>query len=134
MSTPKIGDTVYFYFLHAFCEPDGAPGHPGRFTGKMEMRCRPARVLAERTLELADAGVHWDDVTVRGIEFLPSIWLQLEIEFHDDDRVLVPGGVGLRLSREIPVKSHLGPEGPGSLGNGWPEHGTWALREMPAGR
>lgn len=125
-ATPKIDDTVYFYFRHAFCEPDGPPGHPGRFTGKMEMRCRPARVVRV----VPDLG-HLGLEPTEGFQPIPIIHLDLVVEFQSDDRLLAPGGVGLKFRRDVGcIPSHLGPEGPGTVGRAWPDHGRWAYTPM----
>ncbi len=109
---PKVGDLVYFYFLHAFsekrvCHIDGDVTE--LYTGRSEMRCRPARV-AEIECEYEEGAI-----------------LLLEVEFQDDDRALLGGGETVhRLFRKqyaIPCRNHA--DGHGRVGIGWPRDGQW---------
>jgi hypothetical protein len=109
---PKVGDLVYFYFLHAFsekrvCHIDGDVTE--LYSGRSEMRCRPARVV---------------EVVY---EYEEGANLQLEVEFQDDDRCLVGSdGVVHRLSRKqhaTPCCNHF--DGHGRVGIGWPRDRQW---------
>lgn len=128
----KVGDIVYFYFCHAFCVPGVIHELSAveRFTGKMEMRCRPARVIAMNPIP--------DPTGIPALDHQASIRMKgrlqahLDVEFNDDDRTLLPGGVGRLMSKEQKhVMAHNGPDGPGRLNKSWPAHGTWADKPMP---
>ncbi len=107
---PKVGDLVYFYFLHAFSEKRvGNDGVTEFYTGRSEMRCRPARV-AEVVCEYEEGAN-----------------LVLEVEFQDDDRTR--GGDGdtvhrlFRKQHAVPCRNHF--DGHGRVGIGWPRDGQW---------
>jgi hypothetical protein len=138
MNKPNVGDRVWFYFVHSFSDGDGGKtvderGNVvpmGRFNGRMEMRCRPARVVN------IDAGPdQFDSIGMQWEALNPGMWtwLTLDIEFQDDDRHVVPGGLVYRMERRMSgVRSnrmnchdgpHLGPF------EAWPEDGTWSWQE-----
>lgn len=108
---PKVGDLVYFYFLHAFSEK--RVDHEGYdvelYNGRSEMRCRPARVVEV---------VH---------EYEEGANLLVEVEFQDDDREL--SGCGrtvhrlVRRHHAVPCRNHV--HGHGRVGIGWPRNGQW---------
>ncbi len=108
---PKVGDLVYFYFLHAFSEKRiGHDGVTELYNGRSEMRCRPARVAA--------VVVEYEDGAI----------LELEVEFQDDDRTLGGGGDTVhrmfrKLQRVTPCRNFF--DGHGRVDIGWPRDGQW---------
>lgn len=120
----KVGDAVWFYFLHEFCESEQT--HPAckvyPITGKSEMRCRIARVTE----------VH---PTPKGVDamLVPHVVegrVHLRVEFQDDDRVRIPGSVGWRPSADVSyVNPHNSVVGLGHINQGWPEPNTWAFEQ-----
>lgn len=121
----KVGDLVYFYFMHAFCVPgriDIDNAEPS--TGKFEMRCRPARVVA---LNPQPDPTGFPELDRLNANNLPMGQIHLEVEFRSEDRVLLPGGVGGRPSRaQRHVGAHLGRDRLGEIGAGWPDPNRWA--------
>jgi len=120
---PQINSRVWFYFAHAFwrkCQID--PANPDAtvdiFTGKIEMRCRPACVVAVDV-----------QTTITGAQKkLTHMWLTLDVEFNDDDRLEGHRGMVQRLDRRwYSVPAHPGPSGFGSVGVCWPESMTWTF-------
>lgn len=127
----RPNDTVYFYFLHAFCVPGRIDiDNAEALTGKFEMRCRVARVVAVDPSPDVTGIAILDEMTVAT---LPEGQVHLEVEFTEDDRVRVPGGSGCRPARaQRHVGAHKGPDGLGQIRNGWPEDGTWAFQAKRA--
>lgn len=127
----KVGDQVWFFFRHAHGVSETTEsGHTIElFTGVSEMRCRPAIILAvgePDTNPLTTGFVV--DLSSGAIAVPPATPLDLKVEFANDDRIEMPGGVVLRPSRIQPhVIPHDGPE-PGKLARGWPQHRRWADR------
>ncbi len=121
----KVGDLVYFYFMHVFCVPgriDIDNAEPS--TGKFEMRCRPARVAAVSPRPDPSGIPELDALNANN---LPMGQIHLDVEFQSDDRVPLPGGCGGRPFRaQRHVGAHLGRERVGDLGVGWPDPGRWA--------
>jgi hypothetical protein len=116
---PKIGSMVWFYFAHAFWKKDKVEV----FTGKTEIRCRAARVVAV-------------DVRFTLAENKPpeitGLWSTLDVEFTGDDRRLHLGcEVDRPTRRQIFVVATRGPAGIGSLGPMLPGDHHWAFEEMP---
>jgi len=121
---PNVNDRVYFHFLHAFSDgvggqyvgPDGQLQSMGLFNGKMEMRCRSARVI-----RIAD-------VVEDRAERLGDVFLDLKVEFHDTDRILLPRGVVGRMETVLfSVCSNRGgiDYRVGEQGDAWPVNETW---------
>lgn len=120
----KVGDAVWYYFLHAFCESEQT--HPAckvyPITGKFEMRCRIARVTAVHPTPVGFDALMIDPGPVEGR-------VHLAVEFHDDDRVQIPGGVGCRPDREQKfVLAHIS-QRIGHINQAWPDHGRWAFEQ-----
>ncbi len=130
----KVGDRVWYYFQHAFgrvAQIDEVT-HIEVFTGKTEMRCRPARVVA---IDLVSEEHIALDVRAAAVLARPRCYLTLDVEFGDDDRQLVPGGVVYRYERrQDGTPDHIGPGWRGPvLGHAWPDDHTWALQAKLAG-
>lgn len=130
--TPKIGGTVWFFFRHAHGVAETVDGGHTieMFTGASEMRCRPAVILAVGKPDTDPLTTGFVIEMRSGQVTVPAATpLDLKVEFADDDRIEMPGGVVLRPSRLQPcVLPHDGPQ-PGTLGRGWPQHKRWADRE-----
>lgn len=124
---PKIGDIVWFYFRHAFGEdvefPDGI--RVEMFTGAMSMRCRRATVKELVTVV--------PDRVDGPFQALGTVYLELDVEFGPDDRMLSPGGVVHPPERRQGAAAHRGGSDyrVGKVGHAWPEHLTWAWDPMP---
>lgn len=127
---PKVGDAVWFYFMHAFWDerlPNRRtsvdPTPLWRWTGKIEMRCRPAVITRLR----GRVGVDVD----------------VDVEFQSDDRVFsCNGSVELFNRRNISQvhRDRMAPVGEWEtpdpywgriIGGRWPNPGDWAWDPMP---
>jgi hypothetical protein len=121
----SIGDRVYFYFMHVFCVPRRIDiDHAEASTGKFEMRCRPARVVALNPPADPTGIPELDRFTTNN---LPMGQIHLDVEFRSEDRVPLPGGCGGRPARaQRHVGAHLGRDRLGEVGDGWPDPNRWA--------
>lgn len=108
----KPGDRVWYYFQHAFSKVEQIDevAHIEVFTGKTEMRCRPARVLVMEAFDGA-----W--------------WAGLQVEFDDSDRRLHTGGVVQRFERD----QYGALEADSAPPRMWPSDHTWSRTEKRAG-
>lgn len=121
----KVGDRVFFYFLHALSDVPNpeSDGKQNLWTGRCEMRCRPAEVAAvPENVPPHKMGMLVIDGMIR---------VNLRISFDPSDRIMVPGGV---VIQPAPFQSGVvANDGDGSLcGHGWPMPNTWAFTSKMA--
>lgn len=121
----KVGDRVFYYFLHALSDIPNpvSDGVKNTWTGRCEMRCRAAEVIAVlKVVPPAQFGM----LVVQG-----TARVNLLVLFDPSDRIIVPGGVVLPpapIQEGIPAN-----DGDGSLcGSGWPMPKTWAFTSKMA--
>jgi hypothetical protein len=107
---PKVGDLVYFYFLHAFSEK--RVDHEGYdvelYNGRSEMRCRPARVV-EVVLEYEE-GTSWSRWSSR--------MTIASCRAADERCIVLSAGI-------MPCRAAITSMVTAGSGIGWPRDGQW---------
>lgn len=124
---PKIGDQVWFYFLHAFTDVK-LQDDLWRATGKFEMRCRPA--LVSSVSKNPELRMHPDLRVEFACDDMTPAWMFWNVAIMDT-------GVAIRLEpKRLSVNPHIDRvvrDGDfGRIIDGrWPNRNTWAWDPMP---